>query len=134
MTRTLRVFRIALTAALPATLALAACGPSRDEELEKQLAEAKATAAQDAAALKAQREAAAHGGEDEQSLADFYAGGSGEDADAAKDEPRDDTADDAADEGTDDSPAAPPAPPPPPIGSQSDDQQVPVGPPDPVPQ
>lgn len=74
-----KVARIALL--LSSALALAACDSSREEELAKQLAEAKATAAEEAAARKAaERDAAAlRAKARDAALADFYAGESGPD-------------------------------------------------------
>jgi hypothetical protein len=127
------VFSIAARIGL-ATLsacALVACGPSHEEELEKQLAEAKATAAADAAALKAERGTGQAGG-DQQSLEQFYAGDGGADApeDAAPEDggPADDIVADDADDGPS-APQAAPAPAPPPAP-----EPMPVGPPNPEPQ
>lgn len=67
-----RAARIALI--LVPAFALAACGSAREEELERQLAEAKATALEEAAARKqAERNAsAARAQAADQSLSDFY--------------------------------------------------------------
>ncbi|WP_404481709.1 hypothetical protein [Novosphingobium sp. BL-52-GroH] len=111
------VTRIALMS-LPA-LALAACGSSHEDDLEKQLADAKATASEEATALKAERDAAsARAAESRESLEQFYAGDSAADDAEAPDE----------DEGPSPADAAP-APPPPPAA-----EPMPVGPPNPVPQ
>lgn len=75
------MFRIVARIVLATTpaLALVACGPSREEELEKQLAEAKASAEQEASARKqAEREAsAARLKANDAELARFYQGDGG---------------------------------------------------------
>ncbi|WP_200844792.1 MULTISPECIES: hypothetical protein [unclassified Novosphingobium] len=111
------MFRMtARLAALCLPVALAACGSSREDELEKQLAQAQATAAEEAAALKAQQEAsAARAKDNDQSLAAFYAGDGGSEDSA----PNEDLGGPA--------PEAPEAPPPPPA-------DMPPGPPLPAPQ
>ncbi len=71
-------------------LMLAACGPSREEELERQLAEAKASAEQEAnARQQAEREAAAARRQaNAAELAKFYSGDAAEPkADAPQDSP-----------------------------------------------
>lgn len=82
-----RASRIALI--LAPAFAVAACGSAREEELERQLAEAKATALEEAAARKqAERNAsAARAQSNDQSLSDFY-GSDGDDM-AAPDVPAD---------------------------------------------
>lgn len=94
---------------LPA-LALAACGASREEELARQLAEAKATAMEEAAARKqAEREASKMRAEAQNAaLSDFY----GDDAPAANggDGPAPEPADPGG-QGADDAPPPDPAAP-----------------------
>lgn len=71
------VARMALPTIPAALLTLAGCGPSREDELERQLAEAKAEAQQEAAArAQAQQEsAAARRQAHDAELAKFYQGG-----------------------------------------------------------
>lgn len=128
--------RIALTGlCAPAlVLTLAACGSSsHDEDLEKQLADAKATEAAQAAALKAGKGAPAPGGQEgQQSLAEFYGGGGDDNAEAA-DDGADQTDTDSgyvdADDAGPDSRAEPPRQP-----ARSAPEPMPVGPPNPIPQ
>ncbi|MCT2400409.1 hypothetical protein [Novosphingobium mangrovi (ex Huang et al. 2023)] len=100
-----KVSRVFLLAG--ATLALAACGPSRDEENASQLA--KARAAEQAAAEKAAQEAAARRAREanDAALASFYGGGSEDDGYAADDNRPADNADRPAD----DRPGSGPPPP-----------------------
>lgn len=107
------IARIApLILALIPALTLAACGPSREEELERQLAEAKASAQQEAdARQQAEREtAAARRQANAAELAKFYSGDTAEpQADAPQDTPDQ---------------SAPPAAGPPPAGYQADGRPV----------
>ncbi len=102
------MFRIVARIVLATTpaLALVACGPGREEELEKQLAEAKASAEQEASARKqAEREAsAARLKANDAELARFYQGDGG-----AAGEPEAETPADTA---------------PPPEGTQADGRPV----------
>lgn len=67
---------VRLIALLSPALALAACNSEREAELEKQLAEAKQTAIEEAAARKAaERDASAARAKDrDKALEDFYSG------------------------------------------------------------
>ncbi|MEJ2409677.1 MAG: hypothetical protein P8Y58_03635 [Novosphingobium sp.] len=74
---------------LSSALALAACGSPKEAELAKQLAEAKAQAAEEASARKAaERDAAAlRAKARDAALADFYAGNESDDSIAPDDAP-----------------------------------------------
>ncbi|SFG31811.1 hypothetical protein SAMN05518801_11626 [Novosphingobium sp. CF614] len=98
-----KIARVALI--VTPALALMACGSSHEEEMAKQLSEAKATAIEEAAARKAaEREAAAlRARAHDAALADFYANEGGDEAEPAPD------ADQPADAGEPPADDAPPS-------------------------
>lgn len=104
-----RIARVLLVTvpALALAVALSGCGSSHEEELTKQLAEAKAAADQEAAARKAaERDAAALRAQArDAALAQFYAGESGEEEAAG---PDDDAPADSGPPPDDDAPPANP--------------------------